>query len=164
MVVRRLVLGLMVGAALAGCGGTGSADGGDQFVRRVDALCKQANPELAEINAALIRARDASRAGQVSQSRTFETFANLLRRASAVTDRFHAQLREIRPPQTERDFHDTFLDSVERGSSNLRRQITAAEHRDAVVLSDLSKQGSVLNARSKGLLEGHGGFRVCGRA
>ena len=154
----------MAGVVLAGCGGSDSADGGDQFVRRVDALCKQANPELAEINAALIRTRDASRAGRVSQSRTFQTFAKLLRRASTVTDRFHAQLREVTPPSPEREFHDMLLDSVEQGSSNLRRQITAAERRDAVALSELSKKGSVFNARSKGLLAGHGGFRVCGRA
>ena len=164
MVMGRLVLGVMVGALLAGCGGSDSADGGDQYVRQVDALCKQANPELAEINAALIRARDASRAGRVSQAKTFETFAGLLRRASAVTERFHAQLRDVTPPQTDREFHDTLLTSVEQGGSNLRRQITAAERRDAVALSDLSKQGSVLNAGSKGLLAGHGGFRVCGRA
>jgi hypothetical protein len=154
----------MVGALLAGCGGSDSADGGDQFVRRVDALCKQANPQLAGINTALIRARDASRAGQVGKARTFATFATLLRDASAVTERFHAQLREITPPSDEREFHDMLLDSVAQGSSNLRRQIAAAERRDAVALSDLSKQGSVLNARTKGLLAGRGGFRVCGRA
>ena len=162
--MRQLALGLMAAALLAGCGGSDSDDGGEDYVRRVDALCRTANPELAEINAALIRARDATRAGRVSAAKTFKTFATLLRRASATTDRLEAGLRQITPPSEERDFHGALIGALEEGDANLRRQISAAERRDAAALRDLSRQASLASARSKGLVAGHGGFRFCGRA
>lgn len=162
--MRQLVLGVIVAALLAGCGGSDSEDGSEEFVRRVDALCKEANPELAEINTALTRARDAARAGRVSLPKTFETFAMLLRRASATSGRFEARLRDIAAPRAEQDFHDALLASVAKGTSNLRQQISAAERRDAVALRDLSQKGTLFNARSKALVAGHGGFRFCGRA
>ena len=159
----QLVLGVVVAALLAGCGGSDSDNGGDEFVRQVDALCRQTSPELAEINTALISARDAARAGRVSAPKTFETFATLLRRATAITERFEARLREIAPPPAERDFHDELVDSVEQGAANLRQQIRAAEREDAVELRELSQQSSLLSARTKGLFAGRGGFRSCGR-
>ena len=176
--MRPLVLATIVVATLAGCGGSDSDDGGsrqptppsaegapatDQFVRQVDALCKDANPELAEINAALTEARDAARAGRVSLANTFRTFETLLRRASATTERLKARLRAIEPPKDERAFYDALVDSLEQGSSNLRQQVTAAKAQDAAKLRDLSVNGSVINARQKGRIEGHGGFRFCGQ-
>ena len=171
------MFGVIVLAALAGCGGSDSEDGGsprpdpgteaqpasDQFVRRLDALCKETNPELAEIMTALTRARDASRAGQVSLPETFDTFAALLRRAHATTGRFRARLRAVEVPKDEQAFYDELLESVEAGSVNLRRQVSAAEAQDAARLRDLSVAGSVINPRGKGLIAGHGGFRYCGR-
>jgi hypothetical protein len=154
----------MVGALLAGCGGSDSEGGGDDFVTRVDAVCKEANPELTGVNAALIRARDEARAGRAEPRQTFAAFATLLRRASAVTDRVEARLRAIVPPAPEREFHAALLDSLGQGSSNLREQIAAAERRDAAALRDLSRKGALLNERTKGLVTGHGGFRFCGRA
>ncbi|HWC26194.1 MAG TPA: hypothetical protein VG474_06380 [Solirubrobacteraceae bacterium] len=135
-----------------------------EFVRRVDALCKETNPELAEIMTALTNARDAGRAGRVSRPDTFEVFATLLRRASATTERFEERLRAIEVPRRERAFHAALVNSVAEGSSNLRQQVSAAEAQDASRLRDLSVQGSVINARGKGLLAGHGGFRFCGRS
>ncbi|HEX8742501.1 MAG TPA: hypothetical protein VF712_05160 [Thermoleophilaceae bacterium] len=161
--MRRLLLVVMVGA-IAGCGGSGSGDDRDGFVQRVDALCRQANPELVEINTALVRARDAARSGRAGARETFATFARLLRRAGAVTGRLVTRLREIEPPARERDFHRALIAAVDEGASNLRRQIDAAERRDAGALRELSRRGSVANARSKGLIAGHGGFRDCGRA
>jgi hypothetical protein len=173
-----LSLGVIAAVLLVGCGGSDSQDGGSgrpearpakggptsqEFVRRVDALCQRANPELAQINTALIRARDAARAGRVSPAKTFAAFATLLRRATATTGRFEAGLREIPPPPAEREFHRILLDSVAQGSSNLRRQISAAERGDAVTLRELSLEGSRLSARTKGVVEGHGQFRFCGR-
>ena len=159
--MRVPVFGVIVLATLAGCGGSDSE--GDDFVRRLDALCKVTNPELAEINTALTEARDAGRAGRVSVPETLDTFATLLRRAEETTGRFEARLRAMEVPKGERAFHDDLLDSVEKGSSNLGRQVNAAEARDAVRLRDLSVAGSEINARGKGLIAGHGGFRYCGR-
>lgn len=176
--MRSAVGVIVILAALAGCGGADSQDGdsrrpappgadarraGDEFVRRVDALCRETDPERAEIMAALTRARDAGRAGRVSLPKTFEAFATLLRRASAATERFGERLRAIEVPRRERAFHDSLIGSVEEGSSNLRQQVRAAEARDATRLRDLSVQSSVINARGKGLIAGHGGFRFCGR-
>ena len=175
--MRHPVLGVIVLAALAGCGGSDSEDGdsrrsappaeaqltSDEFVRRVDGLCKDTNPELAEIMSALTKARDAGRGGRLSLPKTFEAFATLLRRADAITERFRARLGAIEVPMREKAFHDALLASVEEGSSNLRRQVRAAEARDAARLRDLSVEGSVINARGKGLIAGHGGFRFCGR-
>lgn len=176
--MRYPVLGVIVLAALAGCGGSDPEDGdsrqpaassaeaqlrSEAFVRRVDALCKETNPELAEIMTAVTKARDAGRAGRVSLPKTFESFATLLRRANATTERFRARLRAIEVPRRERAFYDALIDSVEEGSSNLRQQVSAAEAHDARRLRDLSVEGSVINAKGKGLIAGHGGFRFCGR-
>lgn len=175
--MRYPVFGVIVLATLAGCGGSDSEGGdsrrpvppaevpltSDEFVRRVDALCKDTNPELAEIMTALTKARDAGRAGRVSLPKTFEAFATLLRRADATTGRFRARLRAIEVPRRERAFYDALIESVEEGSSNLRQQVSAAEAQDAGRLRDLSVNGSVINARGKGLIAGHGGFRFCGR-
>ena len=176
--MRPLVLCTLLAAALAGCGGSDSDEdaspqstapsaekrpASDKFVQQLDALCKDANPELAEINTALTQARDAARAGQVSPANTFRTFATLLRRASATTERLEAQLRTIKPPADERAFYDALVGSLEQGSSNLRQQVSAAEARDAAKLRDLSVNGSVINAKQKGRIEGHGGFRYCGQ-
>lgn len=133
------------------------------FVAQVDALCRSTNPKLASINGAVIRARDQARAGEASPSETFATFETLLRQASVVSDRFAARLRAISPPPAEADFHANLLASVRDGASNVTRQATAARRQDAGALRDLSLEGSRLNARSKGLLQGHGGFRFCGR-
>jgi hypothetical protein len=175
--MRYAVLGVIV-LVLVGCGGSDSDDGdsrptappsaqtqraSDEFVRRVDVLCKDTNPQLAAIMAALTKARDAGRAGRASLPKTFDAFATLLRNASQTTKRFVAQLRAIEAPTRERAFYDALIDSVEEGSSNLRQQERAAEAQDASRLRELSIQGSTINARGKGVIAGHGGFRFCGR-
>ena len=178
--MRYPVLGVIFLATLAGCGGSDSDDGDSrrtappaaaeaqlasaEYVRRVDALCKQTNPELAEIMTALTNARDAGRARRVARPDTFEAFATLLRRASTTTHRFKKRLRAIEVPRRERAFHAALVNSVAEGSSNLHQQVSAAEAQDASRLRDLSVEGSVINARAKGLLAGHGGFRFCGRS
>jgi len=173
--VRRLLLGVLVVAGLAGCGGSDPKEASpaprstearlasEKFVRRLDALCKEAPPPLAEIRTALMKARDAARAGRVSAPTTFQTFVRLLRRASATTEAFKARLRAVEVPAGERAFHVALVGSLERGAANLRRQVSAARAQDAVRLRDLSVNGSLINARQKGLITGHGGFRVCGR-
>ena len=176
--MRHLVLVMVVATTLVSCGGSdsdedtsppstapsaGARPASEEFVRQLDALCKDANPELAEINTALTEARDAARAGRASLESTFRTFATLLRRASATTERLEARLRTIEPPAAERAFYDDLGDSLEQGSSNLRQQVGAAEARDAAKLRDLSVNGSVINAKQKGRIEGHGGFRFCGQ-
>lgn len=103
-------LGLIVVATLASCGGFDSEDGSsrraatssadarlasDRFVRRIDAMCKDATPDLAEISTALTQARDAGRAGRASLPKTFKTFAMLLRRAHVTTARFEARLAPV---------------------------------------------------------------------
>ena len=173
--MRRALLGVLAAAVVAGCGGSdsdedesrsanpSSNDAGPEYVRRVDALCRDANPQLARIQTAITSARDAGRAGRVSPSRTFETFAMLLRRASAITERLQARLRSVEAPPGERAFHDALLGSLAKGALNLREQVTAAEAQDARTLRDLSVKGTVINAAGKGLIAGHGGFRFCGR-
>jgi hypothetical protein len=175
--MRYRLLGLVVLASLVGCGGSDSEDdspragrppartqpASERFVRQVDALCRDANPELAAIMTALVKARDAGRAGRVSASRTFGAFAALLRKASATTARLQARLRSITAPRQERAFYRALAGSIQEGASNLRRQVSAAEARDARRLRDLSVAGSVINARGNGLIAGHGGFRFCGR-
>jgi hypothetical protein len=177
--MRCVIPGFMVLALLTGCGGSDSEDDeagraaprpaaaqprNDDFVRRVDAVCRDANPKLRASTAALTRARDAARAGRASLPETFDTFATLLRRASATSERVAAQLRAIKAPPAEKAFHGALLDSIADGTRNLREQVRAAKARDATRLRELSVQGSVLNAKSKGLITGHGGFRFCGRA
>jgi len=177
--MRYAVLGVIILVALVGCGGSDSDDGdsrrpatpsadsqraSDEFVRRVDMLCKDTNPQLAAIMAALTKVRDAGRAGRASLPKTFDAFATLLRNASQTTKRFVAQLRAIEVPSRERAFYDALIDSVEKGSSNLRQQERAAEAQDASRLRALSIQGSTVNARGKGLIGGHGGFHFCGRS
>jgi hypothetical protein len=164
MRLKPLVLGLTLGALLAGCGGSETPNPGDEYVRRVDALCRQARPQLAEINQALIRARDAGRSGRVSLPRTFETFSTLLGRASKVGSTLRAGLGQITPPPAERDFHAELLAAIDQGNANVKRQIDAAQRRDAAGLRDLSTKGTALNERTKGLVTGHGGFRFCGRS
>jgi hypothetical protein len=177
--MRPLALGLLLAATLAGCGGSDSDDDGgtrrtapssaetrpasDEFVRQLDGLCRDVQPKLAVIMTALVKARDAARAGQVSPPATFRAFATLLGRAITITERLDARLREIEVPSDERAFHSALVGTVERGLSNLRLQVRAAQAQDAVRLSELSRNGSVINANQKGLLTGHGGFRVCGR-
>ena len=168
--MRYSVLAVIALVALVGCGGSDSDDGdsrppaaADQFVRRVDALCKDTNPQLAAITAALTKARDARRAGRTSLPRTFEAFATLLREASATTQRFRTRLQAIETPTRERAFHDALISSIEQGVSNLRLQERAAEAQDASALRELSIKGSVINAQGKGVISGHGGFRFCGR-
>ena len=174
----NLVVAALALVLLAGCGGSGSEGdeaarpgartaetepGNDEFVRRVDAACKSANPALLATSAALVRARDAARAGRASAPETFERFATLLRRAVAITDRLKARVRAIDVPRREQAFRAALMDSIESGSRNLGEQVRAAEAQDARRLSDLSRQGSLINARGKGLITGHGGFRHCGR-
>ena len=176
--MRHLVLAMIVTATFAGCGGSGSEDGaprpreptpagpratGEEFARQVDALCKDTQPELAEIRAALTATRDAGRSGRVSLPKTFEAFTMLLRRAGTVTDRFEARLRSITAPSGERGFREALVRSLEQGSSNLRAQVSAAKRQDAVGLRELSLKGSLINAEQKGLIAGRGGFKFCGR-
>ena len=161
--MRLLALGIIVAIAFAGCGGSDSDGESDEFVRQVDALCADARPELAEIRAAIIRARDAARAGRVSAPETFDTFAALLRRAGTIRDRFEARLRSIEPPSGEKEFHEALLESVERGAANLREQVSAAEEEDAVRLRELSTEGSLIQSERTGLIAGHGGFEECGQ-
>lgn len=178
--MRRLAIAVLTLALLPnGCGGSDEGDEGsarrastaeearpgtDEFVRRVDSLCRDANPALAANAAALTRARDDARAGRASLRETFKRFAALLRKADRTTNRLRGGLRAIDAPEQERAFHAALIDSLEKGSRNLREQISAAEAQDAVRLRELSVQGSLINTRGKGLIEGHGGFRHCGRA
>ena len=161
--IKPWLVTVALAAALAGCGGSDSEDESDEFVRQVDALCAEARPELAEIRASVIRARDATRAGRVSAEETFGTFATLLLRAGVITDRFEARLRSIEVPSVEEEFHGALIDSVEKGSTNLRKQVSAAEAEDAVRLRELSIEGTTIEAERMGLIEGHGGFRECGQ-
>jgi hypothetical protein len=176
--VLALLIGVIVLFGLAGCAGADSDEGdarrpagastatqraGDEFVRRLDAVCQDTNPRLAQIQADLTKVRDAGRAGQVSLPKTFEGFATLLRQASATARRLVVRLRAIAVPAHERAFRDALIASVSGGAANLRQQLRAAEAQDAGKLRELSVQGSVLNARAKVLVAGHGGFRFCGR-
>jgi hypothetical protein len=176
--MKPLVLGVIVASILVGCGGSDSEDDNSrgsarssagtrltkaEFVRRLDALCKDANPELAQIRTALVKARDAGRAGRVSVPKTLDTFAVLLRRARAVTERFETRLREIEAPRAERRFYGALVDSVEESSVNLRQQVRAAEAQDASTLSDLSVKSTIIDTERRGLFAGHGGFQTCGR-
>lgn len=167
--MKHLLIGVIVAAGLAGCGGSDSGDDGSpgptrtEFVRRIDALCSEANPELARIRTEITQARDAGRAGRVSLSKTLETFAVLLRRASAVTERFETRLRAIEAPRAERAFYRALVDSVEESSVNFRQQVRAADGRDASMLSNLSVQSTLIDRERTGLIRGHGGFKVCGR-
>jgi len=172
--MRYRVLGVIVVAALAGCGGSDSEDGESRttappqptsakFVRQVDALCKDTRPALARAATALTKARDARRAGRASVSRTFDVFAIQLRKATAATERFLARLRAMAVPEPEKPFHGSVIDSVGKGLANLGEQTSAAEAQDAIRLRELSIAGSVINARTKGLFTGHGDFRHCGR-
>ena len=166
--MRRLLLGALVAAVFAGCGGADSdqkdaAPSSGPYVRRVDALCREASPELARIMAALRQARDSARSGQAGLPQTFVTFATLLRRAETVSGWLEAGLRRVDPPAHEQAFHGDLVASVEKGSENLRQQVRAAEARNAVKLRELSVRGSVLNAEAKGRVAGHGGFRFCGK-
>lgn len=175
--MRLLRAAVVAAVLLGGCGGSDSDDGDtsggrptatqsrpapDDFVRRVDALCRSTRPELLGIRTSLTRARDAARAGRTSLPETFASFARLLRRAGAITERFEARLRSIEPPPGERAFRGRLLRSVQQGGANVREQVRAAEAQDALRLRRLSVQGSVIDAKQKGLLAGHGGFRSCG--
>ena len=177
--MRYVIPCFIVLALLAGCGDSDSEDEeasrpaprstatqprNDGFVRRVDAICKDVNPKLRASTTALTRARDAARAGRASLPETFDRFATLLRSAGATSERLEARLRAVEPPAGEKAFHVALLDAVGDGTRNLRAQVKAAEARDATRLRQLSVEGSVLNAKSKGLITGHGGFRFCGRA
>ena len=157
----RLASSVVVLALLAGCGGSDSGDG--EYVRRVDALCKRATPELAAIQTALVQARDKARAGEVKPAETFREFERLLAEAEAETRRVTAGLRELSPPSSEEDFHRDLIGSTEEGVANLRLQQRAARRSDAIALRNLSVEGSRISARSKGLVTGHGDFRFCGR-
>jgi hypothetical protein len=164
----RPALGLVLLALLAGCGNddeeTAGAPRREDFVSQVDALCRSANPKLASIQAEILRARDDARAGRAAPQETFATFEALLERARAVSDRLVIQLRRIAPPAEEEEFHAALVDSLEAGAANVGRQVNAAHGQDAAALRELSVHGSRLNTRSKGLIQGHGGFRHCGRA
>lgn len=160
--MARLASSVVVLALLAGCGGSDSGD--REYVKRVDALCKKGNPDLVAIQAALVQARDKARAGEVKTAETFREFERLLAEAESVTRRLTAALREVSPPSSEREFHDDLLGSAEEGVANLRLQQRAARRRDAVALRNLSVEGSRHNAQSKGLIQGHGDFRFCGRS
>jgi hypothetical protein len=163
--VKHLVLAVIVASALAGCGGSDSEDDTTraEFVRRIDELCGDANPELAQIRTALTEARDARRAGRVSQAKTFDAFAMLLRRATAVTEHFETRLLEIEAPSADRTFYEALVDSVQESSANLRQQVRAAEAQDASTLSNLSVKSTLIDAERKGIFAGHGGFQTCGR-
>ncbi len=152
-------LGLVLVVLLAGCGGED-----EDFVAEVDALCQGANPKLASINAEILQARDDARAGRAAPQETFATFEALLERGRAVSDRLVVQLRGIAPPADEKEFHTALVASLEAGAANVRRQANAARRQDAARLRELSIEGSRLNARSKGLVKDHAGFRHCGRA
>ena len=155
---RTLVVAVLV---LGGCGGSDSGDG--DYVNRVDALCKKANPELAAIQAELVQARDRARAGELKPADTFREFERLLAEAEAVTRRVTAGLRDVSPPSSEEEFHEDVLKAVEEGAANLRLQQRAARRGDAVELRRLSVEGSRISARSRGLADRHGDFRFCGR-
>lgn len=163
----KSALGVLVALLMTGCGAGDdperAGERGGAFVAKVDALCKSANPQLASINAAIIRARDDARAGRAGPRETFGTFEQLLGRGEAVTDRLLARLRGISPPPDEEAFHADLVESLGRGAANVKRQIAAARRQDAAELRELSLEGSLLNARTKGLVAGHGGFRHCGR-
>ena len=160
--MARLASSVLVLALLAGCGGSDSGDG--EYEERVDALCKKANPDLAAIQTALVQARDKARAGQVKPAETFREFDRLLAEAEAATRRVTAGLREVSPPSSEEEFHHDLIGSTEEGAANLRLQGRAARRLDAVALRNLSLEGSRISARGKGLVNGHGGFRFCGRS
>jgi len=159
--MARLASSAVVLALLAGCGGSDSGDG--EYEERVDALCKKANPDLAAIQTALVQARDKARAGQVRPAETFREFERLLAEAKAATHQITAGLREVSPPSSEEEFHRDLIGSTEEGVANLRLQQRAARRSDAVALRNLSVEGSRISARSKGLVNGHGDFRFCGR-
>src|SRR3954447_1829824 len=172
--MKGIVFGLMAAAALGGCGGSdaggsdaGSSDAKDthpEFVRSVDSLCHETRPELARIQAALVRARDAARSGHASASATFSTFASLLTEAQAATRRFAARLRAVLVPASERAFHRRVVNSVDAGLGSLRRQIGAAHAQDSLTLRDLSVQGTTIDSERRGVFAGHGGVRDCGQA
>ena len=170
---------MVVATTLVSCGGSDSDEdtsppstapsaearpASEEFVRQLDALCKDANPELAEINTALTRGPRRS----ARRSRKLGEHVQNLRDAAAQGERDHGATRGPAAQQSSRrqpsePSTTTSVDSLEQGSSNLRQQVGAAEARDAAKLRDLSVNGSVINAKQKGRIEGHGGFRFCGQ-
>lgn len=151
---------------LVGCGGDDGSSGEDgiadkqptkkEYLARGDAVCADAQAELARLQPRIQRARSAK-----STEERLRLGAAIWRDQLAITERFAADLRELGAPPGDRERVEEFIRALDEGA-NLGREVLQhledGEEPPQALVEDYAQTAHRGNALARGY-----GFTVCGR-
>jgi len=106
--MRRILGGLTVAAAIAGCGGGGGLSK-DEYVSKADAICSDANKALEKMAKDATGLQNAS-----SQEEALAGARDLFADAKKEAQPYYDKLADLEPPSEIEDDANRYVDSVKR--------------------------------------------------
>ena len=164
--MTRVVL-LVAVLFLVGCGGGDDGSSGEngiadkqptkkEYLARGDAVCGDAQAELARLQPRIQRARSAK-----SSDERLRLGAAIWRDQLAITERFAADIRALGAPPGDRERVEEFIRALDEGA-NLGREVLQhledGEEPPQALIEDYARTAYRGNALARGY-----GFTVCGR-
>ena len=141
---RIVVLAALASMTLQGCGGALSKE---EFIEAADELCEKADE----------RSQDLEAPTNPEALRVF------VERAEQITRRLVEDLRELEPPEVDRDTIDRMIDKIEEAIGYLPAIERAARLSDVAAIQQLGARLQAAAAEANDLARDYG-MEKCGRA
>lgn len=153
MKLRAALAALVV--ALAGCGDDGPSK--EDFTKRADAICKDANAAVAPIKEQSAAAQRESDPDQV-----FAAMSRVTRRTADVTEPFVARLDTLETPSDDRDELKGWIADLRRQLQLVERLGRAFAGRDQQQIVMLAQQVEAIETRTNRFAASYG-MRECAK-
>lgn len=136
------MVAVFAATSLAACSSGGSKE---DFVAAADDVCREADEAITAIG----------------RPRVEEDVLEYVREAGEISDELVADLRELEPPEEDREQIDQMIDGLERATSLLQPLAQATVDRDADKLQELQQEVEQTTDEVSEIAESYG-FEVCG--
>lgn len=143
MQIARIVVALTL---LAGTACTQEGLSKEEYIRRADAICEEAEKQTE----------------QIQPPRTPDALAEFVDEAERITGDLLADLRELEPPEEGRETIDSLLARIEDALGFLPELKEAAEERAAGRVRELGEELQQASSEANDLAQEYG-LQVCGR-
>lgn len=142
MQIARIVVAVMLAATACG----NDALSKEEYIERADAICRETERQTQDLE----------------RPRTPEELAGFVDEAERVTADLLRQLRDLQPPEEDRQEIDALLNKIQEALGYLPSIARAAEERSAARIKQLGRELREVSSEANEMARDYG-FQVCGR-